>query len=94
MKSIDIQDLHEITSDLSNFRHKNYKNKIETIVLRDSDEVQDMGGYGLSYEIYSFPKDPELFIRLTIKTDSYGKNEYVSGIEFVTRHQELKTIYK
>ncbi len=37
----------------------------------------------VTYEVYKAPFGDDLYIKLKLRTDSYGENEYVSGLQFV-----------
>lgn len=77
---MDFKQLNELLKDLSRIRNNN--EQISKDVIHTIEDEGNQGDEGVSYEVYKIPYD-NLYVRLTIKTDSYGDNEYVSGIEFV-----------
>jgi len=89
MKPLDFKQLNEILSDLSSIRYgskgfKRVQEKTEYEIRGEGEQGEE----GLSYEVYSTPY-PDLYIKLEVKTDSYGYNEHVSGIQFVEPKEKV-----
>ena len=81
---MDYKQFNETFGNLVNFRYQNRSKMIERITIHEMDNSYGEGSQGESniyHEIYSW--DSEMFIRLTINTDSYGSNEFINGIAFV-----------
>jgi len=91
---MDYQKLNEILGDLNSFRFKNRSKKLNTEVIHKVEGEGSQGDYGLTYEIYPCPFDSKVFISLRITTDSYGDNESVTGITFVTLTTKTVTSYE
>ncbi len=69
---MDYTQLNELLSDFDKLR----RNKAVESKLPDYEEGTD------GYEVYHIEDD--VYVKLTIYTDSYGDNECVTGIEFVS----------
>ena len=75
--------INEALSDLSSLRYNHSKfkkvsdNKIDNLKGRES-----QGDYDEIIEIYSLGED-DLHLKLVLRTDSYGDNEFVSSIQIV-----------
>ena len=85
------QELNEKLRDLQKFRLS--KDRISREVVKEIDDYGSQGDSGIAYEIYP-TSDPEVFIKLTINTDSYGDEEFVGGIEFVQKITKEVTTWK
>lgn len=48
----------------------------------DGEGMED--AYNTIIDMYEFDKDNNIFLRVERRTDSYGDNEYVYGVTFVT----------
>ena len=84
------EQLNEVLKDLNALRWGS--NKITQQVLKTIDPDGEQGESGLSYEVYKLTDD--LYIKLTIGTDSYGDNEHVTGVEFVQPKQKVVTEFE
>lgn len=72
MTEISLKEVNQILGDLDDLRNSNEK------VSR----VEDENDCTIIYEIYHI-KSKDLYVRLTLKENSYDDEEYVSGIQFV-----------
>lgn len=92
--NMDFTEINKVLSDLRGFRSKNYKKKVEEkVVKKINDYDGEQGEEGLWFEIY--PTEMEgVFVKLEIRTDSYGSNEFVNGASFVTPQQKTITVYE
>jgi hypothetical protein len=54
----------------------------------------EQGEEGLTYEFYEVKGEENLFIRLTITTDSYGDNESIQGVQFVRPKEKTVTVFE
>lgn len=86
------KELNILLSNLERIRDRS--KRISTQVVKKIDEEGEQGESGLSYEIYPFKPEENIFIKLTINTDSYGYNEFVNGIQFVSAVEKLQTVYE
>ncbi len=89
-----LKSLNKILKDLHSIR--NSGKRVERIVVKDLSEY-DGGSQGDSseiYEVYPIEGEENLFIKLEIGSDSYGCNEYVSGIQFVQPTERTVTCYE
>jgi len=87
-----LKELNPILKNLNEFRSKNRNKRIEINRVKTIEEEGEQGMEGLTFEIYPFQDD--VFIKLRITTDSYGYNENVTGIEFVTKTEKTITTYE
>jgi hypothetical protein len=90
---MDYKRFNETFKDLETFRHTN------PLIERTTEyEMNDSYGDGVQgesniyHEIYTW--DSEMYIRLTINTDSYGCNEFVNGIAFVKPIQKTVSSFE
>ena len=51
------------------------------------------GEYNEYHEIYSIKSLPELFLKVTYNTDSYGDSTYISSTKFVKKVKKEVNIY-
>jgi hypothetical protein len=66
---------------------------IEKIVEKEIDsDYGEQGESSIYHEVYPF--DSEVFIKLTINTDSYGYNEFINGVQFVKPIQKTVTSFE
>lgn len=90
---MDYNRLNKLLEDLQVFRHTNRTKLVERITLKEIDqEYGSQGDTSVYHEVYPF--DGEMFIRLTINTDSYGYNEFINGIQFVKPIQKTVTMFE
>lgn len=83
--SLTLKELNKLFKSLSDLRVQ--KNLVQTSKKYDDFE-ESQGSSDTRYEVYKIPAFPDIFIRLTIETDSYGDNSYVGGFEFVKPTQK------
>lgn len=79
-KNILPEELHE-TTQVSND---------EINIVNPDSPVQ--GKEGLVYEVYKLPNG--YYLKMTVKTDSYGYNEHISSLEFVLPKQKEITVFE
>jgi hypothetical protein len=90
---MDYKKLNKLLEDLQQFRHTNSSKLVERITISEVDkEYGSQGETSVYHEVY--PLDGEMFIRLTINTDSYGYNEFINGIQFVKPIQKTVTMFE
>jgi len=90
---MDYKKLNKLLEDLQQFRHTNSSKLVERITISEVDkEYGSQGDTSVYHEVYPF--DGEMFIRLTINTDSYGYNEFINGIQFVKPIQKTVTMFE
>jgi hypothetical protein len=69
----------------------NLNNPKEGLTLMSTNESADyyeeknQGDEGLKVEIFAVDADPEIFLKIVKATDSYGDNEHITSIQFVTK---------
>ena len=93
--TLDVSRLNEILGDLESFRRLRKREKVngDSIeVIKTIDDIHQ-GEYGQSFEIY-FIKDLDIWIRLEIRTDSYGECDYIHGISFVKPIEKIITRFE
>jgi len=87
---MDYKMLNETLKDLRKLR----RGKTEfTEIINEIDGEGDQGEEGLKYEVYHIPKT-EFYIRLEIRTDSYGDNQSVTGIQFVKPTEKIVKVFE
>ena len=81
---MDYAQLNLILSDLRNIRYDSKKyQKITSEVIKQIDgDYGSQGDEGQTFEIYSTPIEG-VYVKLDVRTDSYGDNEFVHGLAFV-----------
>lgn len=55
---------------------------------------KNQGDEGLKVEIFAVDADPEIFLKVVRATDSYGDNERVTSIQFVTKQSKTIDVYE
>lgn len=97
---MDYKKLNKYLGNLNTIRSSYSRKSLEGVELIDQETINEIvdedgseGEYGLSFEVYKLPFD-NLHVRLKITTDSYGNNEQVTGIEFVTPIQKTVTKFE
>jgi len=82
--------LNEALKDLCKLR----RGKTEfTEVINEIDGEGDQGEEGLSYEVYKL-SGTDIYIKLEVRTDSYGDNESITGIQFVQPTEKLVKVFE
>ena len=66
--------------------------RVETKVEKEVHGEGEQGVEGLKYEIYQLPFD-DLFLKIEIRTDSYGDNERVESIQFAIASEKVVKVY-
>lgn len=85
MDSIPIKILNELLSSLPNNSHLEFVTK--TIIHETHGRHEDQGELGEYFEIYKILNTPvtsDLHLKIMYKTDSYGSDDFICGVEFVT----------
>jgi len=67
--------------------------KVETKVQKEVNGEGEQGVEGVKFEIYELPFD-NLFLKLEIRTDSYGDNERIEAIQFARATEKVVTVYE
>jgi hypothetical protein len=88
-----LKQLNEILRDLPNLRRSTPEGVEIVKRINSNGGDGEQGEEGVSYEVYKLPID-NLYVKLKITTDSYGDNEAVSGIEFVSPVEKTVTTYE
>jgi hypothetical protein len=69
-----------------------YKYKVNTI-KGDTELYEE--GYNETFEFYQHPEMPKnIFMKITIRTDSYGDNDFIHEIQFVEGKEKTITVYE
>jgi len=88
MESISIKVLNELMSNTTK-----HKYKVSTIKGDQNDGYED--SYNETFEFYKHPELPEnIFLKITMRTDSYGENDFIHEIQFVEGKEKTITIYE
>ena len=92
--NINTKQINEILKELREIRYNTSKyKKVDTKVVKVIYDEGEQGEEGLSYEVYSTPYEG-IFVKLTIKTNSYGYDEFVDGVSFVEAKEKEVTVYE
>lgn len=87
MESISIKVLNELIS-------KDTKHKYKVSTTKGDTELYE-GGYNETFEFYQHPEMPKnIFLKITMRTDSYGDNDSIYEIQFVEGNVKTITIYE
>jgi len=92
MESISIKVLNELMS-VSTKR----KYKINQLPGHNGVDSGDshQGEYNETFEFYQHPEMPKnIFLKITMRTDSYGENDFIHEIQFVEGKEKTITIYE
>jgi hypothetical protein len=76
---MELKKLNQYLKNLHNLRNR--PAECTEVVKEINNPNGEQGEEGLSYEVY---KIEGVYIQLEISTDSYGDNERITGIQFVT----------
>lgn len=92
---MDFTEINKILSDLRGFRSSNRSNKISENVVKkiNTDYDGEQGEEGLSFEVYKTQIEG-VFVKLEIRTDSYGYNDFVNGATFVREVEKTVKVYE
>ena len=88
----DLKELNGWLGDLNKLRRTN--KAISKRITKTIDEDGEQGGSGESFEVYRLRRgELDIYVELVINTDSYGYNDFVAGITFVTPEEKVVTTY-
>lgn len=92
---INLKELNEILGDINNFRYrvKPLQKTQSYNGVGDDDYNGSQCEYNETQEIYPL-SDKETFLQITIRTDSYGDNEFIHGIKFVKPTEKVIVNYQ
>lgn len=94
---IELSVVNEILENLENIRgsygNKTFKKISQETIYEINNSYGDgeQGAEGQSYEIYEYKG---MFIKLDVRTDSYGDNEFVRGVQFVEPIEKTVLVYE
>lgn len=92
MESISIKVLNEL---LSNSTKRKYRVTIEKGHQGVSEGEGYQGEYNETFELYKHPELPEnIFLKITMRTDSYGDNDFIHEIQFVEGREKTIIVYE
>lgn len=92
---MNVEKLNEVLSDLEGFRNSNVA--VHTDVANEIDNSYGegiQGEEGLSFEVFETDGLDGYFVKLEIRTDSYGDNERISGVQFVKPKEKTVVVYE
>ena len=92
---MDLEQLKVLNAQLQNLLGmRNGGDRVERRVVHEiDDEYDSQGDSNEIYETYKTPIDG-VFIQIQLGSDSYGYNEFVSGVKFVTPTVKQVTTYE
>jgi len=83
---MDIKFVNEILADFRNIR-SSWKNdkwtKVSEKVSKEIEGEGEQGEEGEATEVYQSKLYPSIYVKFELRTDSYGDNEHVIGVQFV-----------
>ena len=91
---MDYSKINKMLGDFNNLRHTSkciHKNVVKKI---NDDGYGEQGESNEIYEVYDIGLPDGLFIKLQIGSDSYGYNEFVAGVQFVSGKEKKVTVYE
>jgi len=86
---MDYKKINDLFGDLNSFYHNNNIVHQEQTATGDGYE----SSYGERYVVYDAKLEDGYFVKISYKTDSYGDNEEIIGIEFVKGKEKKITKY-
>ena len=91
-ESIKIKVLNELLS-------VDKKHKYRVTSLNGHQGIEDyegsQGDYNETFEFYQHPDMPKnLFLKITMRTDSYGDNDFIHELQFVEGKEKTITVYE
>ena len=86
--------INEILSDLSASTLRKKFNLVESNEPRDYFQEKSQGENSKKVEIYEVDKKAKTFLKVERTTDSYGDNESIVGISFVTPKEVKVTAFQ
>lgn len=91
---MEIKQINECLANLSNPVATKGVKLVESVVIKGIDNPDgEQGESGEHYRVYSTPV-PEIFMKITYGTDSYGDNEYITTVAFVKQSEKSVIIYE
>ena len=96
MESISIKVLNELMSVSTKRKYKINQLPGHNGVDNESSSSQGyQGEYNETFEFYQHPEMPKnIFLKITMRTDSYGENDFIHEIQFVEGKEKTITIYE
>lgn len=88
---MDYKQLNKFLADIESIRSGTPEAKEVKKEIEDPDGEQ--GEEGVSFEVYKTSFDG-MYVKLTIKTDSYGDNERITGIQFVKPTTKTVSVFE
>lgn len=91
---MELKQINEVLSDLSQYTLQKKFKLVESNEPRNYWSEKNQGDTSTKTEIYEVDKDKKVFLKISRQTDSYGDNESVVGISFVTPKEVKVTAFE
>lgn len=91
---MELKQINEVLQDLSQHTLQNKFKLVESNEPRNYWWEKNQGDTSTKTEIYEVDKDKKVFLKVVRQTDSYGDNESVVGISFVTPKEVKVTAFE
>ena len=91
---MDYTKINSKLKDLNNLRNANKPVHREVVFEINRDYDGDQGSSDEIYEVYDIGLDNGLFVKLEIGSDSYGREQFVVGVQFVQAQEKTIKVYE
>lgn len=91
---MELKQINEVLSDLSQYTLKKKFKLVEENEPRNYWSEKNQGDNSVKTEIYEIDKKANIFLKISRATNSYGDNESVVGISFVTPKEVKVTAFE
>lgn len=91
---MELKQINEVLQDLSQHTLQKKFKLVEENQPRNYWSEKNQGDTSTRTEIYEVDKDKKVFLKVVRQTDSYGDNESVVGISFVTPKEVKVTAFE
>jgi hypothetical protein len=91
---MELKQINEVLSDLSQYTLQKKFKLVESNEPRNYWSEKNQGDNSVKTEIYEVDKKAKTFLKISRATDSYGNNESVVGISFVTPKEVKVTAFE
>lgn len=91
---MELKQINEVLQDLSQHTLQKKFKLVESNEPRNYWSEKNRGDTSTRTEIYEVDKDKKVFFKISRQTDSYGDNESVVGISFVTPKEVKVTAFE
>lgn len=93
---MELQQINQLLKNLENPDPKVLKfiKKIDVSTPIPNDGYGSQGEENVFDKVYQSATDPDIYIKVTYYTDSYGYGEYVRSVQFVQPKEKVVTVFE